>query len=109
MFQAEIDGRQTTFKSLKEEGQKLKCEEDLLRLEELRSTLSRAWEERRLRLSQAHQLQAFRQQADIADSWLANKLAYLNNDDLGVRPHYLSIKKTLFCFTCFTTSYISSF
>jgi hypothetical protein len=43
-----------------------------------------AWEERRQKLSQAHQLQLFREQADRADNWLASKEAFLNNDDLGV-------------------------
>lgn len=59
-------------------------EEDLARLEELRRTLSAAWEERRARLNQAHQLQQFREQADQADNWLATKEAFLNNDDVGV-------------------------
>lgn len=59
-------------------------EEDLARLEELRRTLSAAWDERRIKLTQAHQLQQFKEQADQADSWLASKEAFLNNDDLGV-------------------------
>lgn len=59
-------------------------EEDLARLEELRRTLSAAWDERRTKLTQAHQLQQFKEQADQADSWLASKEAFLNNDDLGV-------------------------
>ncbi|XP_075227745.1 spectrin beta chain, non-erythrocytic 5 kst isoform X2 [Lycorma delicatula] len=82
---AEIDGRQETFKALKEFGLRLNPppEEDLARLEELRRTLSAAWEERRARLNQAHQLQQFREQADQADNWLATKEAFLNNDDLG--------------------------
>jgi hypothetical protein len=56
----------------------------LAHLEELRRTLGVAWEERRQKLSQAHQLQLFREQADRADNWLAAKEAFLNNDDLGV-------------------------
>lgn len=60
-------------------------EDDLVRLEELRRRLSAAWEERRTRLHQAHQLQQFREQADNADCWLAAKEAFLNNDDLGVK------------------------
>lgn len=59
-------------------------EEDLARLEELRRTLTAAWEERRAKLNQAHQLQLFREQADQADNWLATKEAFLNNEDLGV-------------------------
>ncbi|XP_039289552.1 LOW QUALITY PROTEIN: spectrin alpha chain, non-erythrocytic 1-like [Nilaparvata lugens] len=82
---AEIDGRQETFKALKESGLRLSPvpESSLARLEDLRRTLGAAWEERRARLSQAHQLQLFREKADQADNWLANKEAFLNNDDLG--------------------------
>ncbi|CAL7939039.1 unnamed protein product [Xylocopa violacea] len=85
---AEIDGRQDTFKALKEHGQKLLAiNEDvkgnLAHLEELRQGLVNAWETRRQKLTQAHQLQLFKEQADQADSWLATKEAFLNNDDLG--------------------------
>lgn len=82
---AEIDGRQEIFKALKDYGLRLNPprEEDLARLEELRRTLSAAWDERRTKLTQAHQLQQFKEQADQADSWLASKEAFLNNDDLG--------------------------
>jgi spectrin beta len=89
--QAEIDGRQEAFKNLKYFGMRLPSgggQEDLApslaRLEELRRTLGAAWEERRHKLAQAHQLQLFREQADHADAWLAAKEAFLNNDDLGV-------------------------
>ncbi|XP_050460702.1 spectrin beta chain, non-erythrocytic 5 isoform X2 [Cataglyphis hispanica] len=85
---AEIDGRQDTFKSLKEHGQKLlsineDIKNNLEHLEELRQTLANAWDDRRQKLTQAHQLQLFKEQADQADSWLATKEAFLNNDDLG--------------------------
>ncbi|XP_043493138.1 spectrin beta chain, non-erythrocytic 5 isoform X1 [Polistes fuscatus] len=85
---AEIDGRQDTFKALKEHGQKLvsineDVKESLQHLEELRLKLVHAWEARRQKLTQAHQLQLFKEQADQADSWLAMKEAFLNNDDLG--------------------------
>ncbi|XP_053986770.1 spectrin alpha chain isoform X1 [Hylaeus volcanicus] len=85
---AEIDGRQDTFKALKEHGQKLlSINEDvkgnLQHLEEFRQGLINAWESRRQKLTQAHQLQLFKEQADQADSWLATKEAFLNNDDLG--------------------------
>lgn len=71
---------------MKEFGQRLNPsrEDDLVRLEELRRTLGAAWDERRARLTQAYQLQIFREQADQAESWLASKEAFLNNDDLGV-------------------------
>ncbi|XP_076180871.1 spectrin beta chain, non-erythrocytic 5 kst isoform X3 [Ptiloglossa arizonensis] len=85
---AEIDGRQDTFKALKKYGQKLlSINEDvkgnLEHLEEVRQGLVNAWESRRQKLTQAHQLQLFKEQADQADSWLATKEAFLNNDDLG--------------------------
>lgn len=82
---AEIDGRQEAFKALKEAGLKLSPsrEGEISRMEELRRSVANAWEERRQRLEQAQQLQQFRLQADQADSWLASKEAFLNNDDLG--------------------------
>ncbi|KAF6212345.1 hypothetical protein GE061_012867 [Apolygus lucorum] len=82
---AEIDGRQEIFKALKEAGLKLNppCEADLAKLEELRRTLAVAWEDRKQILVQAQKLQIFRQAADQAESWLASKEAFLNNDDLG--------------------------
>lgn len=85
---AEIDGRQDTFKGLKDHGHKLvsineDVKDNLEHLEELRQTLGNAWDNRRQKLTQAHQLQLFKEQADQADSWLATKEAFLNNDDLG--------------------------
>lgn len=66
-------------------------------MEELRRSVGAAWEERRQRLEQAQQLQQFRQQADNADSWLASKEAFLNNDDLGVRSFFSSFNIVLTC------------
>ncbi|KAL1131759.1 hypothetical protein AAG570_011372 [Ranatra chinensis] len=82
---AEINGRQETFKKLKDHGLRLvpPRESDLVKLEELRRTLAYAWEERKQLLNQALQFQQFKHQADQADSWLASKEAFLNNDDLG--------------------------
>ncbi|XP_046434088.1 spectrin beta chain, non-erythrocytic 1 isoform X2 [Neodiprion fabricii] len=85
---AEIDGRQETFKALKEHGLRLlsvteDVKPNLEYLEDLRQGLADAWDSRRMRLTQAHQLQLFKEQADQADSWLATKEAFLNNDDLG--------------------------
>lgn len=82
---AEIDGRQEIFKTLKEAGLKLNPppENDLAKLEELRRTLAVAWEDRKQILVQAQKLQIFKQASDMADSWLASKEAFLNNDDLG--------------------------
>jgi hypothetical protein len=52
--------------------------------EDVRQTPGMAWEERRQKLTQTHQLQLFREQADHASNWLVAKEAFLNNDDLGV-------------------------
>ncbi|XP_050536729.1 spectrin beta chain, non-erythrocytic 5 isoform X2 [Daktulosphaira vitifoliae] len=82
---AEINGRQEHFKTLKDSGLKINPipEKELAHLDELRRTLSAAWEERRMILSQALELQIFRNQADQVDNWLASKDAFLRNDDLG--------------------------
>ncbi|XP_037069817.1 spectrin beta chain, non-erythrocytic 1-like [Pollicipes pollicipes] len=89
---AEMDGRQEAFKQLKDFGHKLvqqqhyardEVESSLAHLEELRRTLGASWEERRHRLTQAHQRQLFDRQAQQAHAWLAAKEAFLNNDDLG--------------------------
>ncbi|XP_050430131.1 spectrin beta chain, non-erythrocytic 5 isoform X2 [Adelges cooleyi] len=82
---AEINGRQEHFKNLKESGLKINPipEKELAHLDELRRTLSAAWEERRMILSQALELQIFRNQADQVDNWLTSKEAFLSNDDLG--------------------------
>ncbi len=85
-MQAEIDGRQESFKFLKEAGLKLTPvkEEELSHLEELRRKLNAEWEERKTRLNQALQWQLLKEQAEQAENWLASKEAFLNNDDLGV-------------------------
>lgn len=67
---AEIDGRQDTFKALKEHGQKLlsineDVKSNLEHLEEFRQSLVNAWESRRQKLTQAHQLQLFKEQVTI--------------------------------------------
>lgn len=92
--QAEIDGRQETFKSLKEFGLKVSPprEPELTKLDELRRQLASSWEEQRTRLDHAHQAQMFKEAADQAENWLVTKEAFLNNDDIGVSgifPLYL--------------------
>lgn len=63
---AEIDGRQETFKALREYGQKLitleGVRENLNQLDELQKELNNAWDIQKLKLKQAHQLQLFREQ-----------------------------------------------
>lgn len=87
---AEINGRQEHFKTLKESGLKINPipEKELAHLDELRRTLSAAWGERRTMLSQALELQIFKNQADQVDNWLASKEAFLSNDDLGVSYYW---------------------
>lgn len=86
---AEIDGRQEIFKALHEHGlsiaknKEVDTTSSLEKLEELRNMLNMAWEQRKVMLTQAHQLQIFKDQADQIDSWLSTKEAFLNNDDLG--------------------------
>lgn len=89
---AEIDGRQENFKTLKEFGHRLvqqnhyaknEIENQLGYLEELRRTLTQAWEERKQMLSHCLDLQKFYSQAGFANDWLSSKEAFLNNEDLG--------------------------
>lgn len=90
--QAEIDGRQETFKSLKEFGLKVSPprEPELTKLDELRRQLASSWEEQRTRLDHAHQAQMFKEAADQAENWLVTKEAFLNNDDIGVSDGCIS-------------------
>ncbi|CAG0913206.1 unnamed protein product [Notodromas monacha] len=89
---AEIDGRQDSFKALKEFGHRLyqqshrskeQVEEKLNYLEEMRRELMAAWEEQKQILQQSKQLQEFICQADEAEEWLSSKEAFLINDDYG--------------------------
>ncbi|KAK6641322.1 hypothetical protein RUM44_013031 [Polyplax serrata] len=88
---AEIDGRQNKVQSLKNFGQKLIGQDDndeelkssLNLLDDLHKQLNEACEERMKLLQQALLLAMFRDQADQTETWLYNKEAFLNNDDLG--------------------------
>lgn len=90
---AEIDGRDKIFKDLRKNGENLVASNDksdnseventLKALEDVNSKMQSAWKNRSKRLNDSHQLQLFKEQADHKDSWLANKEAFLNNDDLG--------------------------
>lgn len=91
---AEIDGRDDTFKSLRKRGEGLVAvnkekinetdvKKALQTLEELHEILRSAWSTNEQQLREAHQLQQFKTQTDQIDIWLANKEAFLNNDDLG--------------------------
>ncbi|XP_042865885.1 spectrin beta chain, non-erythrocytic 5-like isoform X7 [Penaeus japonicus] len=89
---AEIDGRKEVFEALQEFGQKLIADDhfakesikvNLETLKEVKSKVTVFWTEREKVLSQAHQLQVFLEMCEQANSWLASKEAFLNNDDLG--------------------------
>lgn len=92
---AEIDGRNDAFKILRKHGEELvalhknnavneeEAQKTLYTLEALHNTLRKAWQDKERQLREAHQLQQFKSQTDQIDTWLANKEAFLNNDDLG--------------------------
>lgn len=89
---AEINGRDKIFKDLIQQGQNLSSETNLKNddvanaqkaLEDVHEKVHNAWKERAKRLNDAHQLQLFKELADQKDAWLANKEAFLNNDDMG--------------------------
>lgn len=82
---AEIDGRQKAIASLQKEVEQVP--EKVKRVELLSTTLDQAWLKRKQYLTQAHQLQLLKEQAQQTEDWLASKEAFLNNDDLGENLH----------------------
>ncbi|XP_017956521.1 spectrin beta chain, non-erythrocytic 1 isoform X5 [Drosophila navojoa] len=97
----EIDGRDLAFVALKQHGEQLigqtnqsdSVKQYLQALEELHQTLHEAWSERARDLTEAHQLQLFKAQVEQVEIWLANKEAFLNNDDLG--DSYTAVERLL--------------
>ncbi|XP_052847528.1 spectrin beta chain, non-erythrocytic 5 isoform X3 [Drosophila gunungcola] len=99
----EIEGREEAFAGLKQQGDQLtnrpqqqqpeNVKRYLLVLEELHQTLNEAWSERARDLTEAHQLQLFKAQVEQVEIWLANKEAFLNNDDLG--DSYTAVERLL--------------
>ncbi|XP_017070971.2 spectrin beta chain, non-erythrocytic 1 isoform X2 [Drosophila eugracilis] len=99
----EIEGREEAFAGLKLQGDQLSTRPQqqqpenvrryLLVLEELHQTLNEAWSERARDLTEAHQLQLFKAQVEQVEIWLANKEAFLNNDDLG--DSYTAVERLL--------------
>ncbi|KAL7733152.1 hypothetical protein ACLKA6_004671 [Drosophila palustris] len=97
----EIEGRDQAFTVLKQHGEQLSSQakqpESVKRylgvLEELHQTLHEAWSERARDLTEAHQLQLFKAQVEQVEIWLANKEAFLNNDDLG--DSYTAVERLL--------------
>lgn len=89
---AEIDGRDKIFKDLFHQGQILSSEKNLKTndvieaqkdLENVHQKVQKAWRVKSKRLNDAHQLQLFKELASQKEAWIANKEAFLNNDDLG--------------------------
>ncbi|XP_017057853.1 spectrin beta chain, non-erythrocytic 1 isoform X2 [Drosophila ficusphila] len=97
----EIEGREEAFAGLKQQGEQLTKQQQqenqvrrhLVVLEELHQTLNEAWSERARDLTEAHQLQLFKAQVEQVELWLANKEAFLNNDDLG--DSYTAVERLL--------------
>ncbi|XP_068625866.1 spectrin beta chain, non-erythrocytic 5 isoform X2 [Battus philenor] len=80
---AEIDGRQKAIASLQKEAESGAQPQKLQRVANLATGLDQAWLNRKQYLTQAHELQLFKEQAQQTEDWLASKEAFLNNDDLG--------------------------
>ncbi|KAH8300440.1 hypothetical protein KR018_005664 [Drosophila ironensis] len=95
----EIEGREEAFAGLQKQGDLLSKHQKqpdnvrryLVVLEELHKTLNEAWSERARDLTEAHQLQLFKAQVEQVEIWLANKEAFLNNDDLG--DSYMAVER----------------
>ena len=93
LFQAEIEGRHQHFMELKNHGEGLvenhhesasAVSHMLQELDRSWTELNEAWEERKLMLTQCYDMQVYEEYAEQADAWLANKEAFLANEDLGV-------------------------
>lgn len=89
---AEIDGRDEMFKELRSRGEELKANKNsiaqdvsstLKLLDDMRNNVRKEWQLKHEQLREAHELQQFKHQTDQIEIWLANKEAFLNNDDLG--------------------------
>lgn len=97
---AEIEGRDVAFAELKKQGEELIVNKDspdasksLQVLAELHNHLHEAWNVRAKRLRDAHQLQLFKAQTEQVETWLSNKEAFLNNDDIG--DSYNAVEKLI--------------
>lgn len=89
---AEIDGRDEMFKVLQTRGEELIANSDsntqdvsqtLKLLEDMKAHVQNEWQLKEEQLREAHELQQFKHHTDQIEIWLANKEAFLNNDDLG--------------------------
>ncbi|KAL7032819.1 hypothetical protein ACKWTF_007407 [Chironomus riparius] len=98
----EIDGRQEIFSKLLQQAKELldvkgiNCKdiEDAQKsIEEIRLNVTETWESKSKWLNDIHQLQLFKELAAQKESWIANKEAFINNDDLG--DSYTSVDKLI--------------
>lgn len=89
---AEIDGRDKSFKDLIQDAEILLKEKainnkEILEaqssLEDAHQKLKNVWQTKSKWLKDVHQMQIFKELADQKESWIANKEAFINNDDLG--------------------------
>lgn len=87
---AEIDGRDKIFKNLKDQSEILLKEKEINNVIDAQNSIQEtyekvqdAWKTQSKWLSDVHQLQQFKELVDQKDIWIANKEAFLNNDDLG--------------------------
>merc|ERR1719285_283191 len=88
----ELTSRQQQFNSLKGNGEAMiadghaeadKISAEIEKTSEVEDNVGQSWEQAKLLLIQGNQLHAFKQQHQLAMSWLEEKEAVLNNDDLG--------------------------
>ncbi|KAI1895008.1 hypothetical protein AGOR_G00101700 [Albula goreensis] len=89
---AEVDARGERFDSVRSFGQSLvkaghsdapEIRKALIHLEEAQTSLNRIWQERKLRLEQALELQVFLACVEQSERWLSTQEAFLSNEDLG--------------------------
>lgn len=91
-LKAEINGRNETFAKLINFGRHFGENEDsdiiegVNTLEQLQSYIQQAWEQHKEVLTYEYDLQSFKEQANQLNNWLADKEAFLNNDDVGDTP-----------------------
>lgn len=87
----EVDSRDETFKDLQKRGEELVANYEqneqvsnaLATLNDSHETVQREWQARATHLREANELQQLESHADQIEIWLANKEAFLNNDDIG--------------------------
>ncbi|XP_041668259.1 spectrin beta chain, non-erythrocytic 5 [Cheilinus undulatus] len=91
-WKTEIDARVERTDSVQDYGQGLirsghssraEIQKALKQLEDAKSGLDRAWQNRSMMLEQARTLQVFLSSVEQWESWLSNKEAFLSNQDLG--------------------------